>query len=300
MSNRLTVAVMRFELPTHRYKVWAGLLCLASLAAAQNPDKPFPAHHIMGNVYYAGSTNYASYLITTPEGHVLINSSFESTGPWIRESVEKLGFRFQDIKILLTSHAHGDHVAGNFLVEELTGAKAMVMQGDEDVVRSGGKSDFHYGVREGFKPSRVDHVLHDGEEVKLGGSVLTARLTPGHTKGCTTWTLKATEGGKNYDVVIVGSPNVNPGSLVNNTKYPRIADDFAHTFEVLKSLHCDIFLGAHGNYYEMEDKYKRLKAGAGLNPFIDPDGYKTFVTTKEAAFRAELDRQRAAASRGGN
>ncbi len=278
-------------------KAVLGLLCAASVSMAQNNDKPFPEHRVIGNVYYVGSTEYASYLITTPSGHILINSSFESTVPWIRASVEKLGFRFQDIKILLTSHAHADHVAGNFLVQELTGAKAMVMQGDEDLVRGGGQNDFQYGNRMAFKPSRVDHVLHDGEEVKLGGAVLTAHLTPGHTRGCTTWTMKVKDGGKDYDVVIVGSPNVNPGyRLVGNEKYPKIATDFARTFEVLKGLHCDVFLGAHGAYYGMADKYKRMKAeqAAGKNVFVDPEGYKAYVADREKAYRAELEKQRAA------
>ncbi len=274
-------------------KTIAGLICATLCASAQQDDKPFPEHHIIGNVYYVGSTNYASYLITTASGHILINSSFESTVPWIRASIEKLGFKFQDIKILLTSHAHADQVAGNFLVQELTGAKAMVMQGDEDLVRSGGHNDFHSGDKSTYKPSRVDRVLHDGEQIKLGGTVLAAHLTPGHTKGCTTWTMKAREDGKDYDVVIVGSPNVNPGyKLVGNSKYPNIATDFAHTFEVLKTLHCDVFLGAHGNYYDMEKKYKLLQTSGGRNPFIDPEGYKNLVATKELAYRTELDRQR--------
>jgi len=269
------------------------LLAAAIPALAQKGDKPFPAHRVVGNVYYVGSANYASYLIATPVGHVLINSSFESTVPWIRANIEKLGFRFQDVKILLTSHAHADHVAGNFLVQELTGAKAMVMAGDEGLVRSGGRNDFHYGDKAAFKPSRVHHVLRDGEEVKLGDAVLTAHLTPGHTKGCTTWTLKAAEGGKTYDVVIIGSPNVNPGyKLVDNVNYPAIATDFARTFQVLKSLHCDVFLGAHGNYYAMEEKHKLLENRPSRNPFIDPDGYRGYVESKEKAYVAELARQR--------
>ncbi|HUS04839.1 MAG TPA: subclass B3 metallo-beta-lactamase, partial [Bryobacteraceae bacterium] len=250
------------------------LLGCSALATFPEPvDKPFPGHHVVDNVYYVGSTEYASYLITTPAGHILVNSSFESTVPWIRSNIEALGFRFQDVKILLDSHAHADHVAGNFLVQELTGAKAMVMKGDEDLVRSGGRNDFHYANTSLYKPSRVDHVLQDGEQVKLGGTVLVAHLTPGHTKGNTTWRLKATEKGKDYDVVIIGSPNVNPGyKLVGNTNYPGIADDFARTFRVLKSLHCDVFLGAHGNYYGMAEKYQRAKAGPARNPFIDPEG----------------------------
>ena len=258
--------------------------------AAQFKDGPFPAHKVIGNVYYVGSQQLASYLITTPQGHILINSSFEETVPLIQSSVEKLGFKFGDIKILLTSHAHADHVAGNARVKELTGAKVMVMQGDEELVRSGGENDFQYSSR--WKPCQVDRVLHDLEEVKLDGVTLTAHLTPGHTRGCTTWTLPVSEGGKTYQVVIVGSPNVNPGyRLVNNAKYPQIADDFARTFRVLKALPCDVFLGAHGAYYGLEDKYKKLQQG-GANPFIDPAGYRSFVKTKEQEYERKLAAQK--------
>ena len=212
----------------------------------------------------------------------------------IRASIEKLGFKFKDTKILLISHAHWDHDAGSAKIKELTGASYMVMDADVSVVESGGKADFQYGDRAEFlnPPAKVDRVLHDGDEVKLGGSVLVAHLTPGHTKGCTTWTMKVAQVGKTYDVVIVGSPNVNPGyKLVDNRAYPQIAQDYERMFRVLKSLPCDIFLGAHGGYFGMEAKYARLKPGA-LNPFVDPAGYKKFVADKEEEFRAELARQK--------
>ncbi len=164
------------------------------------------------------------------------------------------------------------------------------------MVESGGKADFQYGDNASnlYAPAKVDRVLHDGEQVKLGDTVLTAHLTPGHTRGCTTWTMKARDGGKTYNVVIVGSPNVNAGyKLVNNAKYPQIATDYERTFRVLKSLPCDIFLGAHGNYYGMEAKYARMKEG-GPNPFIDPPGYKAYVAEREQTFRKELAKQQAA------
>jgi len=261
---------------------------------------PFPGHRVMGNVYYVGSKGLASYLITTPQGHILINSSLESSVDLIRESVEKLGFKFGDVKILLISHAHFDHCAGSARVKELTGAKYMVMDADVPVVESGGKLDFQYGdLPDGrYKAAKVDRVLHDGDEVKLGGVALVAHKTPGHTRGCTTWTMKVAEdagtgsgGGKTNDVVIVGSPNVNPGyKLVGNAVYPEIARDYELTFRVLKSLPCDVFLGAHGSYYGMEEKFGRLKDGAA-NPFVDPAGYRSYVAEREAAFRAELERQ---------
>ena len=258
---------------------------------------PFPPHRVIGNIYYVGTKGLASYLITTPEGSILINSSLETSVPLIRASIEKLGFRFQDVKILLISHAHFDHCAGSFLVKELTGAKYMVMDRDVGEVEDGGKGDFQYGKTPDtlFKPVKVDRVLHDGDQVRLGDSVLTAHLTPGHTKGCTTWTMKARDGGKAYDVVIVGSPNVNAGyKLVNNALYPQIADDYARMFRVLKSLPCDVFLGAHGAYYDMEAKFPKMKPG-GANPFIDPEGYKRYVAEREKTFRSELEKQTAAA-----
>jgi metallo-beta-lactamase class B len=258
---------------------------------AQSEDAPFPPHRVVGNVYYVGSKDLASYLITTDEGHVLINSCFEKTVPLIRASVEQLGFRFQDIKILLASHAHSDHVAGHALLKRQTGARVLVMQGDEQLIRSGGKGDFQYEAF--FEPCPVDRVLKDGDQVKLGGITLVAYCTPGHTKGCTTWTLKADEGGKAYNVVVVGSPNVNPGyRLVGNSKYPTISEDFARSFQILKSLPCDVFLGAHGSYYGMEEKYARLQEGSSKNPFVDPEGYRSFVAFKEKQFLDELARQK--------
>ena len=265
-----------------------------SRAQSNDWTEPFPPFKIAGNLYYVGSKGLANYLITTPEGHILINSDMEENVPLIRASVENLGFKFTDIKILLISHAHWDHDAASDTIKKLTGAKYMVMDADVSVVESGGKTDFQYGNDPTtlYKPTNVNRVLRDGDEVKLGGTVLVAHLTPGHTKGCTTWTLKVVEGGKTYDVVIIGSPNVNPGyRLVNNTTYPRIAEDYQKTFKVLKSLSCDIFLGAHGNYFGLDTKYPRLKT-EGLSVFVDPAGYKKYVEEKEQEFKKELAKQR--------
>ena len=265
--------------------------------AAQNTaewTEAFPAFHIAGNIYYVGSKGLANYLITTPQGHILINSDFEANVPLIQKSVEQLGFKFSDIKILLISHAHSDHDAASATIKKLTGAQYMVMDADVSVVESGGKSDFQYGSASDspYPATKVDRVLHDGDEVRLGGTVLVAHLTPGHTRGCTTWTMRVQEGGRTYDAVIVGSPNVNPGyTLVGNKAYPEIAADYERTFKVLKSLPCDFFLGAHGEYFNMTAKYARLKTG-GQNPFLDPEGYKQYVAEREQAFRAELARQR--------
>lgn len=279
--------------------VFAIGLGLAASAFAQQADPdwtaPFPPFHIAGNLYYVGSKGLANYLITTPDGNILINSDFEANVPMIKSSIEKLGFKFSDTKILLISHAHNDHDSGSAMIKRETGAKYMVMDADVSVVESGGKTDFQYGASTRYPPAKVDRILHDGDEVQLGGAVLVAHLTPGHTKGCTTWTMQVTEGGKTYNVVIIGSPNINPGyKLVNNAAYPEIAEDYERTWRVLKSLPCDIFLGAHGDYFGLQDKYARMKPG-GANPFIDPDGYKEYVAQKEQDFNAELAKQQAAA-----
>lgn len=275
----------------------AGLVAMHAQTAGNEFLAPFPAHHVIGNIYFVGSKGLGIYLITTPEGHILVNAGLAESVPLIQQSIAKLGFKFSDVKILLISHAHFDHVAGAARIKELTGAKYVVMDADAPVVESGGKEDFFYGKTPDnlYPPAKVDRVVHDGDTVKLGDTVLTARLTPGHTKGCTTWTLKVQDGGKSYDVVIVGSPNVNPGyKLVDNAAYPQIASDYEKGFRVLRSLHCDVFLGAHGSYYDMDAKYARIKDGAA-NPFIDPDGYKDYVNEREQAFRAELAKQKAGA-----
>ena len=273
-------------------------LALAWAALGQaNWYEPFPAHKVIGNVYYVGSKDLASYLITTPAGHVLINSGFEETVPLIRKSVESLGYKMADIKVLLASHAHSDHVAGHARMKELTGAQVYVMRGDDAVIASGGKGQYLY-TQSRWKPCPVDRVLEDGDEVNLGGVTLVARRTPGHTRGCTTWTWKVKDGSKTYDVVVIGSPNVNPGyRLVGNEDYPGITDDFARTFKVLKALPCDVFLGAHGGYYGMITKYERAKVGGETNPFVDPQGYRAYVAQKEEAFRATLAAQRAKGAR---
>jgi metallo-beta-lactamase class B len=271
-----------------------GIVLFGLQLSAQTNDwnEPFPAHHLAGNLYYVGSRGLASYLITTSQGHILINSSLESTVPLIRKNVERLGFRFSDIKIILISHAHWDHCAGSALIKQQTGARYFVMQPDVEVVESGGRSDFQYGnnPENRYKPAKVDRVLHDGEEVRLGNTTLVAHLTPGHTKGTTTWTMKVADAGKTYDVAIIGSANVNPGyKLIKNETYPLIAKDYEQTFSVLKVLPCDIFLGAHGSYYGMEEKFARMKGS--VNPFLDPDGYKAYILDRESAFREEIKKQ---------
>jgi metallo-beta-lactamase class B len=278
-----------------RLSVYLALAASAApVLAQQDPTwtEAFPPFHIAGNLYYVGTRGLASYLIKSSDGLILINSDLPENVPQIKASVEQLGFKFSDVKILLISHAHWDHDAGSAKVKEMTGAKYMVMDADVGVVESGGKTDFGYGNRPGsqYPPTKVDRVLHDGDAVKLGDATLVAHLTPGHTKGCTTWTMKVKQGAKTYDVVIVGSPNTNDFKLVNNKEYPTIAQDFEKGFRVLKSLPVDIFLGAHGSYFDMDAKYPKFKAGDST-VWVDPAGYKAYVENREKAFRAELAKQ---------
>jgi metallo-beta-lactamase class B len=276
--------------------IWILLLVPASAYAAPNPDwtTPIAPFRIGDNLYYVGSRDLASYLVVTPKGDILINSSLESSPPLIRKSVEQLGFHFSDIKILLISHAHSDHDAGSAEVKRLTGAKYMVMDDDVAVVESGGAKDFAY-PKDLYPVTKVDRVLHDGDEVRLGDAVLVAHKTPGHTRGCTTWTMRTTIDGKPRNVVIVGSWNVNAGfRLVDQpgkpASYPGIVADYERTFVELKKLPCDVFLGAHGAYFGMLKKLDRMKAD-GESVWIDPDGYKAAVTERELAFKEELKRQ---------
>jgi len=265
------------------------LLPVAARAQA-NPDwhRAIPGFKIAGNLYYVGTADLAAYLIATPQGHILINGNFKEDVPAIRKSIEGLGFKYADTKILLISHAHGDHDEGIGLIKSDTGARLMVMDADVAAVES---------TAPGRPGAKVDRVLHDRDTVELGGSTLTARLTPGHTPGCTTWMMQVAESGRTLNAVIVGSPNVNAGYvLVNNRSYPQIASDYVKTFALLKTTPADLFLGAHGAYFNLKDKLPRM--GGAINPFIDPAGYRAYVAEREQAFEKELAKQTAEARTG--
>ncbi len=257
-------------------------LVAVSLYAQTDWNKPFPPHKVIGNVYYVGTEQLATFLITTPQGHIIINSDFETSVPAIRQSVEKLGFKMTDIKIILGSHAHGDHMEGDALLKELTGARVMAMEQDVPALRA---------MKPGGKAHPIDRILQDGDTVSLGGTTLTAHLTAGHTQGCTTWTFKTTEAGKSYDVLVLCSIGVNPGYvLVNNRDYPGIADDYRKSFAKLRTMHADVFLGAHGAFYGLTEKYAKLQKG-GPNPFVDDKALPAYVDQMEAAFNARLREQ---------
>ena len=252
-----------------------------NIGTREDQDTAFPPHKIIGNLYYVGTRSLGSFLITTPQGHILINSDYERNVPTVRGSIEQLGFKYSDVKILLGSHAHADHMEGDALVKQITGATVMAMAEDVPALEK---------MMPGGKPHPIDKVLHDGDEVKLGGMTLVAHLTPGHTRGCTTWTFKEQEGGKSYDVLIIGSVGVNPGmKLVNNPDAPKIVEEFNRSFVTLRGFHPDVPLGSHPGMYGMAEKHAKL--GKGPNPYIDPAGYKAELDIVEGVFRSVLAQQ---------
>lgn len=282
-------------------------LCLILLAASaradDNPDwrTPLAPFQIVDNLYYVGSRDLAAYLVTTPEGNILINANLDTSPPLIRASIEKLGFRWSDTKILLNSQAHADHMGGAAEILTQTYAENMVMEGDADVVESGGRTDFlaQSGSLQTFAAAHVDRVLHDGDTVMLGGITLTAHKTAGHTRGCTTWTLRSHLPGEPMgtlrNIVIVGGVSFwSDFHFVDRPErpasYPGIADDFRHTFATLRALPVDVFLGAHGVYFDLLGKLSRQSKN-GMSVWIDPEGYKAFVDRAELAFNTTFARQ---------
>jgi metallo-beta-lactamase class B len=246
-----------------------------NMGTPEDQTTAFPPHKIIGNLYYVGTRTLSSFLVVTPQGNILIDSTYERNVPAIRKSVEQLGYKFSDTKILLGSHAHGDHQEGDALVKELTGAQVMAMAEDVPALQA---------MKPGGKPHPIDKVLHDGDPVSLGGTTLVAHLTAGHTHGCTTWTMKAQEGGKTYDVVINCSLR-SPAMLT-----PEIIDEFNRSFKIVRALPCDVPLGDHPAQYNLQEKYARRRDG-GLNPFIDRAGCTLEADIEEALFRAILAEQ---------
>jgi metallo-beta-lactamase class B len=268
----------------------------ASLCTAQ-PDlnKPQTPFRIIGDIYYVGANDVTSYLIVTPKGSILLDGGFAETLPQVRANIATLGFKLEDVKILLTSQAHCDHVGDMVELKRLTHATLEASAADAKLMADGGKDDYGFYERFMYTPVQVDRTLADGDQVELGGVSLTAHLTPGHTKGCTTWTMKVEEGGKPYDVVFLCGVTVPGYKLVDNAGYPNIVSDYEHSFAVLKSLPCDVFLGAHGAYFGLQGKLAKLRAEPTSDPFIDPVGYHRYLDDSARDFHILLAKQQKAA-----
>ena len=249
-----------------------------NMGTPEDQSTAFPPHKIVGNVYYAGTKTLSAFLIVTPQGNILIDSTYERNVRTIQKSIEQLGFKFSDIRILLGNHAHGDHMEGDALVKELTGAQVVAMAEDVPALKA---------MKPGGKEHPVDRTIHDGDTVTLGGATLTAHLTAGHTPGATTWTMPVTEAGKTYQVVFYSSLR-SPTVLT-----PPVIDEFNHSFAVVRTLPCDVPLGDHPSEYGMAEKYAKLTPGAP-NPFIDPSGCRLEADVQEAMFKAILAEQQKA------
>lgn len=277
----------------------AAALLAASLAAGasapqQDDNRPVEPFRIADTLYYVGASDVASYLIATQAGHILIDAGYESMAPMIAANVAKLGFRIEDVKILLNTQAHFDHAGGFAALKKRTGASLMVSDADADMIERGGAGDFSLGDSATFPPATVDRRLKDRDTVALGGMVLTARLTPGHTKGCTTWTFDVREAGRTLKVVdLCGLAILEKTRVSGMPGYRDITDDYERTFRTLKRMPVDIFIGAHASYYGGMEKAAKAKADPSRpNPFIDPDGFRTVVEMHERRFREQLARER--------
>lgn len=272
------------------------ILCLPFSVFAQKSDgdrkmnQPVEPFKIIGNIYYVGASDVTSYLITSPQGHILIDAGFVETVPQIKANIAKLGFKLEDVKILLVNHAHYDHCGGLAEIKKLTGAALYASPADATVLEDGGKSDWRFGGDENFSfaPVKVDKILKDGEKIALGAAELTTFFTPGHTKGATSWTTDISENGKKYKVVFSSSVTTLDYKFVNNQKYPQIAEDYAKTYRTLGKIKPDVFLSSHGVFFDLLEKAEKLRTGAKTNPFIDPQGYREFVAQVTKQFEEKL------------
>jgi glyoxylase-like metal-dependent hydrolase (beta-lactamase superfamily II)/peptidoglycan/xylan/chitin deacetylase (PgdA/CDA1 family) len=284
LKNRSAVAVL----------LWlAGAVAWAQYApAVARWNRPVEPFCIVGNVYYVGASSVSSFLITTPEGHILIDTGFTETVPQIAANVKKLGFRMEDVRLLLANHAHYDHAGGMAAVKALTKARLIVNPEEVAPFARGGKGDFAFGDTYAFPPVTADGVFRDGEEIRLGGVALVAHFTPGHTRGTTTYTTTVREGEHSYRVVFAASVTTPGYQLADNPAYPNIAGDLEKTFATLRALPCDVFLAGHSWEFGMDAKL--AARGGDRNPFVDPEGYRRWVDRSEARFRKQLTARRIA------
>jgi len=284
-------------------RLLTALLCALCLSSAQalSPEsaaknQPVTPFRILGNLYYVGASDVAAYLVVTPKGMILLDGGFAETAPMIEKNIAALGFKLADLKILLNGHAHPDHAGGLAALKQDSGAVFYAMDKEVQPLEHNGQGTFYRGDRKLFDSIHVDRILHDGDVVSLGGVDLTAHLTAGHTPGCTTWSMRLSDGGNPYDVVVLCQVSL-PGNptLVGDANYPAIPADFTRAFALLKSLPCDVFLSEHGSVFDLQGKIKRMQQPGAANPFVDPEGYRRYIDQARRDFEKELAAEQHAA-----
>jgi metallo-beta-lactamase class B len=252
---------------------------MPSSPGQEHPDrtKPVEPFHIIDNIYYIGTTvQSSSYLIAGSEGHVLFDTTYEDRVPMMVENIEKLGFNPKDVKLIIGTHAHSDHVGGHSLMQEMTGADILSSEQEIEVIETGGDGS--------WAPAEVNRIIKGGEVIQLGDIAVTAHFTPGHTQGTMTFTMTAEEDGQKYDVILLGGLRIATSPLIGNLEYPDIAENFSKSFEMLQKIPVDIFLGAHGYWYGLREKIVRMNNGEGYKVFIDPEGYRKAVDGWQQTF----------------
>ena len=283
-----------FQGPARFTLACALLLVSTAQLHAQREDwtMPFPGHRIIANLYAVGTFGLGVFLVTSDEGHILINTGLEDSTPLIRENIESVGFRLEDVRILLTMQSHWDHTAALAEIKEITGAEMWATTDDARVLEDGGFSDPHFGGRESFKPVSVDRIISDGEVIELGDIRLRVYEHPGHTEGSSSYAMQVRENGRDYAVVIANMGTINSGKkLVVDPTYPGVADDFAETYTRQKAMDVDVWVAAHGGQYGLHDKYQ---PGQAYSPdtFVDPDGFAAAVERLERIYLEQLAEER--------
>ncbi len=277
-------------------RILAALFCFLALPLHAQSDpvsrswnEPVAPFRIAGNLWYVGASDITSFLLTSDEGHVLIDGGFVETAPQILANIATLGFRVEDVKVLLSTHAHYDHAGGLNAIRRATGARLLASRGDTPLLSRGGRDDPQFGDRYPFERTYPDGMIADRERVTVGDIVMTAHVTPGHTPGCTTWETTVRDGAKRLDVVIVCSVSIpRPYRLTGNPRYPDAAGDYRRSFARLHELKPDIFAGSHGGFFELKEKIALMRADASRNPFLNADEYRTFVAASEERFEQRL------------
>jgi metallo-beta-lactamase class B len=291
------------------YVLIAGLLLAGSSLLAQgitmppradNNNEKHEPFRMIGNIYWVGHTQVGAFLIKTSDGLVLMDTTSTEQSHWVKENIEKLGFRVRDIKYILNSHVHEEHMGGVPMFRELSGAKVVLSKAAADETAVGGRTDFREDGSEQYKPFKADQIIEHGGKLTLGDTTLTAYVTPGHAKGCTTWTMPVEEDGKRYNAVFfcgMATAGIDRAPLLNNPKYPNIVADYQKSFQILHSLPCDVYLYARASTINLHEKQARLKAGEKPNPFVDPAGCREYINHYDEEFTTQLTQQRAAAQR---